>query len=93
MANYPSAGVRRIDAQFTETTYERTTRLREARVKKNREALWNLIADLSSALVDEGPGWSNEGVHSLRRRVANALPPAHRPEWLAEYADPAVVQS
>ncbi len=50
-----------------------------------------LVTDLSDALTDEGPDWSNVGLDNLRRRVANMLPHDRCPEWLAEYRDPPVV--
>lgn len=61
-----------------------------ARHKQTIEAHWRLIADLSSALTDEGPDWSNDGLDSLRRRVANALPEVACPDWLSQYRDPAM---
>jgi hypothetical protein len=54
---------------------------------------WQLIAALSDALTDEGPDWSNNGLDSLRRRVANALPPDACPDWLEPYRDPPIVAS
>lgn len=46
------------------------------------ERLRNLIYDLSDALTDEGPDWSDEGLYNLRRRVAEELPEI---EWLQLY--------
>ena len=47
----------------------------------------DLIVELSSALTDEGPSWSNAGFYNLRVRTANALSSTARPDWLNEYAD------
>ena len=63
------------------------------RLKKSITTLQDLIVELSSALTDEGPSWSNTGLHNLRVRSANAIPPDMRPDWLNEYADPALLQS
>jgi hypothetical protein len=46
---------------------------------------WQLIAALSDALTDEGANWSNDGLDSLRSRVANVLPPDACPDWLLPY--------
>ena len=83
----------RFNDQFRETPSERNERLRDNRLKRTLEVYRKLIADLSDALTDEGPDWSNEGLHSLRCRVANALPPAECPDWLEEYRDSPIVQS
>ena len=83
----------RFNDQFRETPEERNDRLRDARQKRARETLWALIADLSGGLTDEGPDWSDDGLDSLRRRVANALPPDRCPDWLAAYRDPPLVHS
>lgn len=83
----------RFNDQFRESLAERNERLRDNRLKRTLEGYRKLIADLSSALTDEGPGWSNEGVHNLRCRVANALPPAECPDWLEAYRDPPIVRS
>lgn len=55
-------------------------------------ALRKLVVDLSDALTDEGPDWSQDGLDNLRRSVANALG-MECPEWLMTYRDPPVVQS
>lgn len=83
----------RFDDQFRETLVERNERLRDSRNKRALDACWKLIADLSGALTDEGPDWSTDGLHALRRRVANALPKDQCPDWLHEYRDPPIVQS
>lgn len=62
-------------------------------LQRTIDKLWQLIADLSDALCDEGPDWSQEGLDSLRRRVGNALPETVRPTWLEQYRDPPLVQS
>lgn len=83
----------RFNDQFRETPDERNNRLRNARHRRTQEAHWKLIHDLSGFLCDEGMDLSNEGVDALRRRVANALPPVHCPDWLAPFRDPTVVAS
>lgn len=61
----------------------------------HRDLLVKLVVDLSSALCDEGDGWSNDGVDRLRRRVACAVPLADLPDWLKPYraADPVTLVS
>ena len=60
------------------------------KLKENISLLQDLILNLSAGLTDEGSPWSDTGLHELRRRVANALPPDKRPDWLHSYADPAM---
>ena len=55
--------------------------------------LYKLIAHLSADLTDEGAGYSNEGLHNMRRRVANALPDDMLPDWLRTYRDPPLVSA
>jgi len=81
------------DDQFAETEDERNERLRASRLMKSIATLQDLIADLSDDLRDEGCDRSTEGLESIRRRVANALPPSKCPEWLVKYRDPAMVPS
>lgn len=71
----------RFNEQFRETSDER---------KRTLEANWNLIADLSACLTDEGADWSLEGLQNMRRRVANAVPDPICPDWLREFRDPPV---
>lgn len=59
--------------------------LRPSMIAPTIPALQSLIARLADALADEGPGWSNDGVHSLRVDVAAALPDALLPDWLRTY--------
>lgn len=47
-----------------------------------------LVRDLSDALTDEGPDWSQTGLDNLRRRVALALPGDECPDWLHQYRSP-----
>ena len=47
-----------------------------------------LVRDLSDALTDEGPDWSQAGLDNLRCRVAAALPGTQCPDWLHEYRCP-----
>jgi hypothetical protein len=61
--------------------------------RRTIEIHWKLLADLAPCLDDEGGEFSVEGLNSLRRRVANALPPDMCPEWLAGYRDGMIVQS
>ena len=93
MSRYPNETVARFDQQFVETPAERNTRLRENRDRRLVETLYRLIADLSGALTDEGADWSNDGLHEMRRRVANALPPPQCPDWLHQYRDAQVIKS
>ena len=93
MSRYPSEDVARFDQQFRETADERNDRLRNNRLVKANETLRNLIADLSSCLADEFDGYSDEGLESIRRRVANALPPSQCPDWLVKYRDPPIVSA
>lgn len=51
----------------------------------NAPSRLGLIADLSDALADEGPAWSNGGLDDLRRRTANMLPNPMCPDWLRLY--------
>lgn len=60
------------------------------RLKDNISRLQDLILNLSAGLTDEGSPWSDAGLNELRTRVANALPPDKRPDWLHPYADPAM---
>jgi hypothetical protein len=93
LSRYPSESTARFDQQFRETTGERNERLREKRDQRRIDTLLTLIADLSDHLCDEGTDYSDEGLASIRRRVANALPPGKCPDWLNQYRDPPVVQS
>lgn len=93
MSRYPDETTRRFDQQFAETPEERNERLRTARDRRLVDALHRLVADLSVLLTDEGSTLTPAGLDILRRRVANALPPARGPEWLVPYRDPPVVQS
>lgn len=86
-------GFDRFNEQFRETSGERNERLREGRHKRQAESLKMLVRDLSTFLTDEGWDPTNDGLHSLRRRVANALPKGECPEWLDEFRDPPIVQS
>lgn len=52
-----------------------------------RQKLRSLISDLSSDLTDEGASYSTEGLHEMRRTVANMLPKDDCPDWLHEYRD------
>lgn len=72
---------------------ERNDALRLGHDQRAINALRTLVVALSDALTDEGPDWSNEGLDSLRHRVANAIPRGECPDWLREYRDPLVVQS
>lgn len=54
-------------------------------IEKELELLETLVADLASALTDEGPTWSFDGLASLRRRVVEALPRDERVAWLKPY--------
>lgn len=56
-------------------------------------ALRKLIVDLSDGLTEEGPDWSEDGLDSLRRRVANAVPKGDLPDWLHHYRDQPIVRS
>ncbi len=80
----------RFNEQFREDAEERNERLRKARNARTSAVLWRLIADLSICLTDEGADFSNEGLASLRQRVANALPPDQCPDWLARFRDPPI---
>ncbi len=51
------------------------------------EQLEDLVIDLAASLTDEGPDWSFEGVASLRRRVASAIPDDERIDWLKPYVE------
>ena len=82
--------IERFNSQFAEDEDERNERLRMVRQKRALETLWRLIADLSDGLRDEGNDYSVEGLQQMRRRVANALPALHCPEWLNQYRDPAL---
>ena len=95
MSRYPNEEVARFDRQFAESSEERNLRLRSRRDERRAVTLLTLIADLSPLLAREirADDWATGGTDSLRRRVANALPPGRCPEWLAPYRDPAVVQS
>ena len=64
-----------------------------ARLTRTIDVLQDLVADLSAHLCEEGHDYSEEGVAIMRRRVANALPPAKCPDWLACFRDPPVVKS
>jgi hypothetical protein len=64
-----------------------------ARWRGGIDALHWLIVDLSGFLTDEGDNLTPAGLDTLRRRVANALPPTRCPEWLAPYRDPPAVRS
>lgn len=57
------------------------------------DGLQKLVYDLSDALTDEGPDWSQTGLGSLRRRVANALPPSMAEGWLDQYRDAPLVSA
>ena len=72
----------------SETPAERNARLRENRDRNIIRHLQNLIADLAENLCDEGPDYSEDGLHKMRSRVANALPVDVCPEWLTGYRDP-----
>lgn len=65
----------------------------ERRQKIAQETLHKLIYDLSDALTDEGPDWSQDGLDSLRRRVVNALPPSMTEGWLDQYREAPMVRS
>lgn len=67
--------------------------LRLGRDQRAINALRTLVVALSYALTDEGPGWSNEGLDNLRRRVANAIPLDECPDWLREYRDKPAARS
>lgn len=54
-------------------------------VEREITILQKLVADLSDALQDEGVDWSDEGLRSLRQRVANTLPIGVLPDWLWGY--------
>lgn len=56
-----------------------------ARDKRTVATLRNLIADLSADLSDEGCDRTSDGLNQLRRRVANALPIGHCPDWLLSF--------
>jgi hypothetical protein len=81
----------RFNDQFRETPEERSERLRSNRLMKSIGTLQALIADLSDDLRDEGNDYSPDGLESMRRRVANALPTDKCPEWLKRYRDPAIL--
>lgn len=83
----------RYNDQFSETPEERNERQRNAREKRNKEILWNLIADLSVNLADEEHIYSVDGLNKIRKRTANALPDEMCPDWLKQYRDPPLVQS
>ena len=51
----------------------------------NAVSRFGLILDLSDALCDEGPSWSNGGIDDLRRRTAEVLPDPMCPDWLRQY--------
>jgi len=93
MSRYPNESVARFDSQFAESPSERNERLRANRDKRHADRLLALIADLADCLTDEGPSFSEDGLHEMRRRVANALPPSQCPEWLAPFKDAPAVQS
>ena len=78
--------------RIVEEPERRNQRIRDERITKNFATLKTLIADLSDALTDEGPDWSQVGLDNLRKRVANALGP-ECPTWLEQYRDPPVVKS
>lgn len=46
---------------------------------------FQLIADLSGHLSDEGDDWSGCGLDDMRRRVANTVPLEILPEWLHSF--------
>jgi len=83
----------RFNDQFRETLTERNERLRTARLKQSIRTLQQLIADLSDDLRDEGADYSVDGLHQMRCRIANALPPDLCPDWLKRFRDASVVQS
>jgi hypothetical protein len=62
-------------------------------LKASIATLHELVVDLFTGLVDEGPDWLFDGFLALRKRVANALPPDKCPDWLKPYRDPPMVQS
>lgn len=68
------------------------TAIHSIRKADGRAELRQLISDLSSDLTDEGANYSTEGLHEMRRRVANALGKAECPDWLHEYLDAEVIQ-
>ena len=78
---------------FEVAEVERNERLHRARDTRALDAAHKLIANLSAFLADEGDAMTPRGLDEMRRRVANALPPARCPAWLAEYRDPPVVRS
>lgn len=90
---YPDESTRRFDQQFAETPAERNERRREMVSKRTIATLQALVADLSESLTEEGPDWSEDGLHNLRCRVANAVPPDKLPDWLNKYRDPAIIRS
>ena len=93
MSRYPSEDVARFDQQFRETPQERAEDRALTRFRQTIGKLQDLIADLSDDLRDEGCDYSVDGLEEMRRRVANALPPGKRPDWLTPYADAPVVKS
>ena len=93
MSRYPNESTRRFDQQFAETSAERNERLHKSRDQRALDALHWLVVDLSGFLADECDALTPAGLDTLRRRVANALPPTRCPEWLAPYRDPPVVRS
>lgn len=60
--------------------------------RRKRRALEKLVCELAGDLTDEGANYSGDGLHDMRRRVANALPKDECPEWLREYRDADLVQ-
>ena len=75
------------------TVAERDERLHKSRDTRALDALHWLIVDLSAFLADESDDLTPAGLDTMRRRVANALPPTRCPEWLAEFRDPPIVKS
>ena len=55
-----------------------------AQLRQTNEKLRALVTELSNALADEGPQWSDGSLDRLRREVAASLAPAI-PEWLLPY--------
>jgi hypothetical protein len=55
------------------------------------DELLQLVGALTDCLTDEGPGFSEDGLQSMRRRCANALPLRDCPDWLLSYRDAEVV--
>jgi hypothetical protein len=60
-------------------------RWNEFEVRGDAASRLGLISDLSDALADEGPSWSNGGIDNLRRRTASVLPDPMCPDWLRPY--------